>query len=589
MRRFSIALAGWLVWGTFQAVTAQQPAAPSAAELGKALQMGDPAERIKAADALAHMGAGAAAAVPDLITSLGHDNDDVRWHAARALGAIGAAAAPAVDALAERLKDISPVVRAQAAHALGSLGKASLPAVPALAQLVKDADGTVRRSALRALRTIRPGPEIGVPLFVEVLKSAEPHELVPAISTLAEAGEDSLPFLREAMKDPKARYWALLVIAEMGSTAKGALPSVIEALQDTDVETRREALLALAAMGPDAKDAAADVLKALSDGDASVKNAAAFAAGKIGPDAKGAAAELKKGLESADELHKTVCAWALTRVEPENAEFRKQAVALLAGRLADANARVRAAATNALAEMGSSDAAVIEALAQALADSDPNIAVVAAQGLERIGEPAVATLIKALDKPETVDFAVIALGHLGPAAKSAVPALAKLIAGGSVEARREATFALANIGADAQAVASDLAKLVADEQQDFAARLGATYALGKVTPASGDVRTAVIAALKGAIAAKESELQALAAWALIQVDPQGAETAKLTVAVLIPVLKHAEPLHRKGAAEALGRLGPAAAGSAAALAEAAQDEDPAVSAAAAEALKKVKP
>ena len=82
-------------------------------------------------------------------------------------------------------------------------------------------------------------------------------------------------------------------------------------------------------------------------------------------------------------------------------------------------------------------------------------------------------------------------------------------------------------------------------------------------------------------------LAEVSAWALVQIQPASAEVAAETVPLLSTALSSPLPAARRGAAEALGALGPLAKSAADALKRAADDEDPAVAKAATEALKAV--
>ena len=77
-------------------------------------------------------------------------------------------------------------------------------------------------------------------------------------------------------------------------------------------------------------------------------------------------------------------------------------------------------------------------------------------------------------------------------------------------------------------------------------------------------------------------------WALLQVDPANAEHAKVAVPEMTAALKNPLAIIRAEAAMTLGDMGKAAAGALPALEAALQDEHPAVRAAAAEAVKKIR-
>jgi HEAT repeat protein len=82
----------------------------------------------------------------------------------------------------------------------------------------------------------------------------------------------------------------------------------------------------------------------------------------------------------------------------------------------------------------------------------------------------------------------------------------------------------------------------------------------------------------------DRQLALVSAWALAHISPTSAEVAKKTLPLLTAGLKDRAALARRGAAEGLGSLGPAAKQAVPALQSAASDKDPAVRAAATKAL-----
>src|SRR5208337_1946748 len=136
-----------------------------------------------AKDAAGALGEIGEAAIPALIRTLSHPDDEVRRAAAQGLGRGGPAAVPAlcnvlrgcpdmedisyhvaralvrvgdVGILARLMKDDSVHVRRAASDALGTAGfaKTARHAIPALAEALSDEDGQVREHAARALERI---------------------------------------------------------------------------------------------------------------------------------------------------------------------------------------------------------------------------------------------------------------------------------------------------------------------------------------------------------------------------------------------------------------------------------------------------
>lgn len=118
-------------------------------------------------------------------------------------------------------------MRGHAALALGQIGDQRQAVIDGLFALATDGDAAVRRAAVRAVRSLRLPRAVVVPKMVEVLKSAQPAVALAALSTLAEAGKEAVPFLTDCLKDKEASYWACLALAEIGPPAAPAVPGLV--------------------------------------------------------------------------------------------------------------------------------------------------------------------------------------------------------------------------------------------------------------------------------------------------------------------------------------------------------------------------
>jgi HEAT repeat protein len=81
--------------------------------------------------------------------------------------------------------------------------------------------------------------------------------------------------------DAANRYHAAHALGEMGPTVDGAMPALINALNDPHATVRWEAVKALAKFGPAARDAAPALQRCVSDPEPSVKMAAEAALNAI--------------------------------------------------------------------------------------------------------------------------------------------------------------------------------------------------------------------------------------------------------------------------------------------------------------------
>ncbi len=141
-----------------------------------------------------------------------------------------------------------------------------------------------------------------------------------------------------------------------------------------------------------------------------------------------------------------------------------------------------------------------------------------------------------------------ALGQIGPAAKEAVPHLVELLKDPSQEMRRAAADALGRIGPAAKDAVPRLLELLKDPGWDV--RRAARDALGQIGPATKDAVPRLLELLKD----PSQEMRRAATGALGGIGPE----AKEAVPHLVELLKDPNAGVRWAAANALGRIGPAA-------------------------------
>ena len=518
--------------------------------------------------------------VATLVGNLKSTDDLVRLRAIDALGARRQKAAEAVAPLMELLKSKSAKVRAHAAWSLGEIGSPAKTVVAALTELFKDPNEAVRRQAVNAVINIQPGPQVAVPLCVKLLEDSDAGVRIRIMNAIADAGPPAVPGMIDALKNDKAAYWACLVLREMGPVAKDAVPALIDRLQDKDPAIRREAILALAAMEREATSAAGSVAAALDDEHTRV--AATYALGRIGQIPADADGRIRANSKSDDKVLSTASLWALARVHPEDKELRREATEQLIARLKEKDSLVRVAAAHALVALPPAPEITMPIWEKAFQDADETTIRHALGAFVTLGAPAVPRLVNALKYEQVRGHVIYALGEIGPAAAPATPALAKLINDQDDRIAHEAVIALAKIGPGAEDAVPELVKVLA--ASDESGIPAAAYALGRIGPHA----VAAVPALRGLLKGHDALSAQASAWALTQIRPGSAEIAAEVVPVLIQALSFALPFARRGAAEALGELGPLAQSARQALQKAAtSDEDPSVREAAANALKPI--
>jgi HEAT repeat protein len=523
------------------------PAAePSVAELTAALQGGTEASRVKVIDSLA---------------------------------ARGESAAEAVQPLTQLLSDKSPVIRAHAAFALGHIGNPAKPAAAALTALAKDEDQNVRRQAVQAIVAIRPGPQVMVPLMIKLLEDSDPGLQVRILHAVSEAGEAAVPGLIEGLKNPRAAYWACLVLREIGPPAKAAVPALTSALQDKRPEVRREATLALGAMENAAAPAAGEIAKLLDD--KATAPAATMALAQIGQLPPGTEQKIRANAAGDDKFLSTVSLWTLARLHPQDKELGRQAAEQIVGRLADKDEFVRLGAARALASLRLGPDIMLPIMEKALRGADETTARHALDAVAALGPPAVPRLIEALKHEKLRAQIAYILGRIGPPAAAATDSLAKLLSTNDANVVTEAAMALAKIGPAASAAAPALAAAL--KNPNCPNPHAVAYALGTMGPAAVAAQPELLALAAG----KDEQLAVVACSAAIQID-RSPQTVERVIPSLVASLGSSVPETRQMAADTLKTLGPAATSALAALQKATSDSNPSVRAAAEEAISAIR-
>jgi vesicle coat complex subunit len=123
--------------------------------------------------------------------------------------------------------------------------------------------------------------------------------------------------------DPKEQH-RQEIIKQLRTIGKGAIPALVDAIKDSDVQMRRNAELVLIALAGgydgepkmDIREAIPALIKATDDKDSNVRAWAAHALAEIGPDAKDAVPALIKLLKDSDEGPRNDSCMALGDIGP---------------------------------------------------------------------------------------------------------------------------------------------------------------------------------------------------------------------------------------------------------------------------------
>jgi HEAT repeat protein len=210
----------------------------------------------------------------------------------------------------------------------------------------------------------------------------------------------------------------------MTTTTDDPLPDLLRTLRSRVPADRARAARNLGRLGWLAREALPALVRALDDEDAKVREAAAQAVGQMGAEALPALGGM---LGHDDKYVRRHAVWALGKLGPP----ARPALGELARALKDADPRTASGAAQALGNLGAAGAAAVPPLAEAMRGTNIVLCRLAARALSQIGPPALATLMAHLQHtdPFVRGEAALAVGWMGAAARTAVPLLGQIVRG----------------------------------------------------------------------------------------------------------------------------------------------------------------
>jgi HEAT repeat protein len=413
---------------------------------------------------------------------------------------------------------------------------------------------------------------------------ASPADALPDAPTTLEARiwpDTRLGRLRRSLAegDSATRWDTLIGMARMKGGDKRAIPEICMALSDPEVRVRKSALWCLLSMKEDAREAVPMVVHLLKDDSAEVRRAAVDTLRFICDKSSAPVRELGTLLEDESEEVRVMAGYALGSFAPDAAWLAEEVIDwILGGSVAE-----RRAAASALSCAKRPTRAVMDAMADALFDTDTRVRRYAASGFTAWGPLAAhraADLQRAtLDADGVVKGrAVLALARAGLAPAEVLPWLERVLGSRSQEARIFVVRALREVGGDASDVAPLLRRALTDKIAGV--RVAAAYAIPKLAPSSAalaaladavddrsvDVQRAAMEGLyafgseakvavpqfRRALASDNEEVRARAAVFLGSLGREG----KAGLPELVMALRDDAPLVRTGALRALTRITP---------------------------------
>jgi HEAT repeat protein len=299
---------------------------PLAAEAVPALVEGlkDESLRSAAAGALGAIGPAARGAVPALVAGLKDAGLSYRWTVVSSLARIGGPGAKAaVPFLIEAITN-KPDIDRKCYHALillEFLGPDATDAAPAVIDGIRS--GRFQRGwVMTTLANI--DPKTAVPFLIADLKNPDPALRKYAAAYLGFSGplaKDALPALEAARRDPDPVVPRIVAWAEpmIRGDFKKAVPLLLRGLKEAKPGSYHHRFCgeALERLGPEAKDTVPTLAEALGDSNPRVRRAAAAALRCIGPDAADAIPSLRKLLRDEDRSVRAAAALALEVIRPK--------------------------------------------------------------------------------------------------------------------------------------------------------------------------------------------------------------------------------------------------------------------------------
>src|SRR4028118_533274 len=255
-----------------------------------------------------------------------------------------------------------------------------------------------RNAAAENLSASKANPK-EIASLIEKLKTNDEMELEAAIKKLRKIGEPAIPALMKALQDKnlQVRRSAADLLRQIGPPA---IPALAKALKNSDANVRSIAAYVLGNIGAKAQTALPQLIPLLQDSNAKVRSSAASALGRIGAEAQTAVPQLVPLLTDSNAKVRSNAASALEGIGAEAQTALPQLVPLLT----DSDANVRSSAASALGKIGAEAKIALPQLVPLLTDSDANVRGNAADALVSIAL-SLQEKAKTLTSPE-LDLAV---------------------------------------------------------------------------------------------------------------------------------------------------------------------------------------
>jgi len=308
-------------------------------------------------------------------------------------------------ALAHAVGDSDQRVRQQSLQALQMLGAGAKAAAPKLIAALKDSDGQNKMQILFVLQNIGDDTEHILPVAADLLTDPNVGVRQAAVNLLANQGKGALPHLITALKDAdvNVRFSAVSAVQRIPGDIKDALPALLAMTKEGQNFQRRNVVLALGRVGETAVPHLIDLLR---DNDAFIRMTAVQSLQGIGaPAVKAVPIISDMALQEGNTVTRRNCIVAIAAIEPEKlgdlfARVRKhndEKVRVVAYHAVSSRV-IKKGPVNAIsAKLG------VPLLIEGAKDSSANVRLAVLQGLANYGRDAndgVATVKMLLEDPD---------------------------------------------------------------------------------------------------------------------------------------------------------------------------------------------
>ena len=407
-------------------------------------------------------------------------------------GSFADAAASDIPTLIDRLENGDIYEKREAASMLGEKGAAAMDACPALLDALKEKDSRLKKNAADALIKIKGKNDLDTRLAVLASQLGWKGWITPkkAAQELSEMGEKASGAVESLItvvtnKDNwsshyrKVKKEAIKALGNIGHHASQAVPSLIQMMDDIDINIRREAIRTLGKIGPDAARAV-PYLKTVCEEDPSevLREEAVLSLGKM-------EASLETFESAFSDENPRVRAAAMT-CSVANETLTPSPIPYLIEGLSDPVPRVREASASALGRIPEIAGDAVPVLKTALEDRDYGVRKAAANALKIIDpHGAEDTRMKVLatqledkgrsERKEAVE--TLAASEFQP--EKTAPLLIQALQGKSRSVRQEAARSLGKLGYRSEAVLDALTDAMKNDPA-FQVRSEAAAALGRL-------------------------------------------------------------------------------------------------------------